>query len=216
MVTGSAGSGTGPWAADSEACGLPSPPPPHAASRASVPAASSGTIFALVRLLIEPLPESSGFVRRAKPRDANRLANFAGETATRAVRCQGEREEPQSRRNARAAEEDGVHYDVIVVGLGGMGVSSADALAGRGLRVLGLDQFDVGHLRGASHGRTRIVRMAYFESPDYIPLLRRAYALWDTFPENCRLHRVGLLTLGPEGSAVVAGATRSAAAWQIL
>jgi sarcosine oxidase len=106
-------------------------------------------------------------------------------------------------------------YDVIVVGLGGMGAASADALAGRGLRVLALDQFGLGHTRGASHGRTRIVRMAYFESPDYIPLLRRAYALWDTFPADCRLRRVGLLTLGPEDSAVVAGATRSAAAWQL-
>jgi sarcosine oxidase len=106
-------------------------------------------------------------------------------------------------------------YDVIVVGLGGMGVASADALAGRGLRVLGMDQFDIGHLRGASHGRSRIVRMAYFESPDYIPLLRRAYALWDTLPPACRLHRVGLLTLGSDDSAVVAGATRSAAACQV-
>ena len=55
MVTGSVGSGTGPCAADSEACGLPPPPPPHAASRVRAPAASSGTILALVRLLIEPL-----------------------------------------------------------------------------------------------------------------------------------------------------------------
>ncbi len=106
-------------------------------------------------------------------------------------------------------------YDVIVVGLGGMGAASADALAGRGLRVLALEQFGLGHSRGASHGRTRIVRMAYFESPDYIPLLRRAYALWDTFPEDCRLRRAGLLTLGPDDSVVVAGATRSAAAWGI-
>jgi sarcosine oxidase len=92
-------------------------------------------------------------------------------------------------------------YDVIVVGLGGMGVASADALAGRGLRVLGMDQFDIGQLRGASHGRSRIVRMAYFESPDYIPLLRRAYALWDTpparlpaapgRPADARLRRLG-------------------------
>ena len=80
-------------------------------------------------------------------------------------------------------------YDAIVVGLGGMGAASVDALASRGLRVLGLDQFGVGHVRGASHGRSRIVRMAYFESPDYIPLLRRAYALWDSFPAGCRLHR---------------------------
>ena len=106
-------------------------------------------------------------------------------------------------------------YDVIIVGLGGMGAASADALAGRGLRVLAVDQFDLGHARGASHGRSRIVRQAYFESPDYIPLLRRAYALWDTFPADCRLRRVGCLMLGPDDSRLVAGATRSAEVWQI-
>jgi sarcosine oxidase len=79
-----------------------------------------------------------------------------------------------------------VEYDAIIVGLGGMGTASADALAGRGLRVLGLDQFGLGHARGASHGRSRIVRQAYIESPNYIALLRRAYALWDGFPEECR------------------------------
>jgi sarcosine oxidase len=106
-------------------------------------------------------------------------------------------------------------YDAIVVGLGGMGAAGADALAGRGLRVLALDPFGLGHTRGASHGRTRIVRQAYFESPDYIPLLRRAYALWETFPEDCRLRRVGCLTLGADSSPVVTGATRSATVWEI-
>jgi sarcosine oxidase len=106
-------------------------------------------------------------------------------------------------------------YDAIVVGLGGVGAASADSLAGSGLRVLGLDPFGLGHTRGASHGRTRIVRQAYFESPDYIPLLRRAYLLWQTFPPACRLHRIGCLTLGPADSPVVTGATRSATAWEI-
>ena len=106
-------------------------------------------------------------------------------------------------------------YDVIVVGLGGMGAASADALAGRGLRVLALDQFGVGHTRGASHGRSRIVRQAYFESPDYIPLLRRAYALWDGFPDEVGIRRVGCLMLGPDDSRLVTGATRSAEVWQI-
>ena len=113
------------------------------------------------------------------------------------------------------AEEDGMDYDVIVVGLGGMGAASADALAGRGLRVLALDQFGVGHTRGASHGRSRIVRQAYFESPDYIPLLRRAYALWDGFPDAVRIRRVGCLMLGSDDSRLVTGATRSAEVWQI-
>lgn len=104
-----------------------------------------------------------------------------------------------------------MNADVIIVGTGGMGSAAADALAGRGLRVLALDQFGFAHDRGSSHGRTRIVRRAYFESPAYVPLLRRAYALWDSFPSDCTLRRVGCLLLGPEASPVVVGATRSAA-----
>lgn len=104
-----------------------------------------------------------------------------------------------------------MHAEVIVVGTGGMGSAAADALAGRGVRVLGLDRFASGHDRGSSHGRTRIVRSAYFESPSYIPLLRRAYALWDSFPADCTLRRVGCLTLGGVASPVVTGAATSAA-----
>src|ERR671912_763428 len=90
MVTGSAGSGTGPWAADSEACGLPSPPPPHAASRVSAPAASSGTIFALVRLLIEPLPQLvSASWRRSNPATQIDCPRSLARLLHREVRCQG-------------------------------------------------------------------------------------------------------------------------------
>ncbi len=105
--------------------------------------------------------------------------------------------------------------DTIVIGVGGMGSATADALAGRGQRVLAIEQFGVAHDRGSSHGRTRIVRQAYFESPSYIPLLRRAYALWDTLPRAAGLHRVGCLSLGSSSSPVVTGAARSAAAWDI-
>lgn len=105
--------------------------------------------------------------------------------------------------------------DVIVVGVGGMGSAAADALAGRGQRVLALEQFEIAHSRGASHGRTRIVRQAYFESPAYIPLLRQAYSLWDDLPSEWSLHRVGCLMLGGAGSPVVTGAAASAAAWDI-
>ena len=67
------------------------------------------------------------------------------------------------------------HYDVIVVGTGGVGSAALFHVARRGLRVLGLDQFPGGHDRGSSHGQTRIIRQAYFEHPDYVPLLRRGY-----------------------------------------
>jgi sarcosine oxidase len=69
-------------------------------------------------------------------------------------------------------------YDVVVVGVGGMGSSALYHLARRGKRVLGLERFDVLHDQGSSHGLTRIIRLAYFEHPDYVPLLRRAYELW--------------------------------------
>jgi sarcosine oxidase len=69
-------------------------------------------------------------------------------------------------------------YDAIVVGLGGMGSATAFHLARRGVRVLGLERYDVVHPYGSSHGLTRIIRLAYSEHPSYVPLLRRAYELW--------------------------------------
>lgn len=69
-------------------------------------------------------------------------------------------------------------YDVIVIGVGAMGSAACRHLAGRGQRVLGLERFDIPHAMGSSHGVTRIIRMAYFEDPSYVPLLARAYQLW--------------------------------------
>jgi sarcosine oxidase len=69
-------------------------------------------------------------------------------------------------------------YDVIVVGVGGMGSAACWQLARRGQRVLGLERFDIPHAYGSSHGETRIIRLAYFESPSYVPLLKRALTLW--------------------------------------
>ena len=69
-------------------------------------------------------------------------------------------------------------YDVIVLGVGGMGSATVYELASRGLRVLGLERFDIPHSFGSSHGVTRIIRMAYFEDPSYVPLLRRSYERW--------------------------------------
>jgi monomeric sarcosine oxidase len=93
-------------------------------------------------------------------------------------------------------------FDVIVLGLGGMGSSTAYHLAGRGARVLGLERFALAHDHGSSHGETRLTRKAYFESPDYVPLLERAFDLWDALGREAGrplLHRAGLLLLG-EGS----------------
>jgi sarcosine oxidase len=69
-------------------------------------------------------------------------------------------------------------YDAIVVGVGGMGSAACYHLARRGLRTLGLEQFDIPHAMGSSHGVTRIIRLAYYEHPSYVPLLLRAFDLW--------------------------------------
>lgn len=69
-------------------------------------------------------------------------------------------------------------FDVIVVGVGGMGAAACYQLARRGKRVLGLEQFGIPHSMGSSHGVNRIIRLAYYEDPSYVPLLRRAFELW--------------------------------------
>ena len=69
-------------------------------------------------------------------------------------------------------------YDTIVIGVGGMGSAAACHLARRGARTLALEQFDIPHDLGSSHGISRIIRLAYWEHPDYVPLVRRAYDLW--------------------------------------
>ncbi len=104
-------------------------------------------------------------------------------------------------------------FDVIVVGVGAMGAATCWELARRGIRVLGLEQFDIPHSRGSSHGYSRMTRMSYFEHPDYVPLLRRANALWRELEQASGeklLHLVGGLYLGPVDGPLVAGSLRSA------
>lgn len=104
-------------------------------------------------------------------------------------------------------------YDVIVAGLGAMGSAAAYHLAARGKRVLGLDRFRPPHDLGSSHGRTRIIREAYFEHTLYVPLVRRAYELWVDLEQKAgrRLFlQTGGLMIGPPGGVLVAGAQQSA------
>jgi sarcosine oxidase len=93
-----------------------------------------------------------------------------------------------------------------------MGSAAAYHLASRGLRVLALERFAIGHSRGSSHGLTRIIRLAYFEHPSYVPLLRRAFELWrelQTGPDDPLLHVTGALDVGWDGSEVFEGSRRS-------
>jgi sarcosine oxidase len=105
------------------------------------------------------------------------------------------------------------HYDAIVVGLGAMGSAAAWRLARRGLRVLAFDSYTPPHTLGSTHGRSRIIREAYFEHPSYVPFVRRAYELWEETEheagEQLFLRTGGLMIGRPDGE-IVAGALASA------
>lgn len=106
-----------------------------------------------------------------------------------------------------------MHFDIIICGLGAMGSAAAYCLASSGLRVLGLDRFHPPHNRGSSHGRTRIIREAYFEHPAYVPLVQRAYELWNELEAKSGrklLLPTGGLMIGPQDGVLFAGAKRSA------
>jgi len=104
------------------------------------------------------------------------------------------------------------HYDAIVIGIGGMGSAAVYHLARRGKRVLGLEQFDIPHDLGSSHGITRIIRLAYYEHPSYLPLLRRAYELWRDLQAAAGeqlLFLTGSIDAGPPDSQVFDGSRTS-------
>jgi sarcosine oxidase len=106
-----------------------------------------------------------------------------------------------------------MNYDVIVLGLGAMGSAAAQHLARRGQRVLGLDQFTPPHEDGSSHGGSRIIRQAYFEHPDYVPLVLRAYELWHELEgeiDSRLIHTTGGLVLGNEDGVLVRHTVASA------
>lgn len=99
-------------------------------------------------------------------------------------------------------------YDTIIIGLGGMGSAALHHLARRGQRVLGIEQFGIAHDMGSSHGLSRIIRLAYFEHPSYVPLLQRAYDLWRELERahgKPLLHITGSLDAGVAGSRVFEG-----------
>ncbi|MFN0052661.1 MAG: N-methyl-L-tryptophan oxidase, partial [Planctomycetales bacterium] len=109
-------------------------------------------------------------------------------------------------------------FDVIVLGVGGFGSGTLYHLARRGARVLGIEQFGVAHDRGSSHGQTRIIRQAYFEHPDYVPLLRRAYDLWHALEQETGrtlFHQVGLFLAGAPDAEAIHGTQLAAQTHQL-
>lgn len=106
------------------------------------------------------------------------------------------------------------HYDLIVLGTGGVGSAALYHAARRGLRCLGLDRFPPAHDRGSSHGESRLIRLSYFEHADYVPLLQRSYALWGQL-EPTLLHRSGVAYFGPADSEIIEGVLTSARQHQL-
>ena len=100
-------------------------------------------------------------------------------------------------------------YDVIVVGLGVMGSAIVANCARRGLRALGLERFWPVHDQGASHGKTRLIRQAYFEHVAYVPLVLSSYELWrelEPRPGNHLMTLAGLLPAPTESTNLIASA----------
>jgi sarcosine oxidase len=103
-------------------------------------------------------------------------------------------------------------YDAIVIGVGGMGSATVYHLAKRRASVLGLEQFNIGHDLGSSHGINRIIRLAYAEGSSYVPMLRRAYQLWRQIQRTAGeqlLYVTGGVDAGPEAGSIVQGSLRS-------
>src|SRR6476660_4844954 len=99
-------------------------------------------------------------------------------------------------------------YDVAIAGLGGRGSAIAAHCASRGASVIGLEQFGPAHDRGSSHGKSRMIRQAYFEDPAYVPLVLRSYELWRALEKESGrdlLRITGVLSAGEESSKIISG-----------
>jgi sarcosine oxidase len=108
---------------------------------------------------------------------------------------------------------EGMEVDIVVAGLGAMGSSVAMHCSLRGARVRGFDRFERGHAYGSSNGKSRIIRQAYYEDAAYVPLLLRAYELWEDLERRSGeriLHLLGLLLAGKEDSPILQGALAAA------
>ena len=109
-------------------------------------------------------------------------------------------------------------YDVIVLGVGSMGSAACYFLASRGYKVLGLEQFDIPHDQGSHAGQSRIIRKSYFEHPDYVPLLERAYENWKSIEDetSAKIYsKTGMFYSGKPDSSVIAGVLESSRLYHV-
>jgi sarcosine oxidase len=109
-------------------------------------------------------------------------------------------------------------FDVIIIGVGSMGSAACYELAKRGCKVLGIEQFTISHELGSHAGQSRIIRKAYFEHPDYVPLLQRAYNNWREIEKQTgeQLYfKTGLLYAGDKNNFMISGVKESALRYSI-
>lgn len=107
-------------------------------------------------------------------------------------------------------------YDVIVAGLGAVGSATLYYLAARGKRVSGLERFGIPNDKSSYHGYTRIIRLGYYESAVYVPLLLRAYENWRSLERvtgKQLLYITGSVDAGPENGWVFRSASFLPRAW---
>src|SRR6188768_4271776 len=100
------------------------------------------------------------------------------------------------------------YYDAIVIGVGSMGSSTCYYLAKAGIKILGFEQFDIPNELSSHTGQSRIIRKAYYEHPDYVPLLQRAYNNWDELEKASGqqiYYKTGLLYAGDPGGDIIQG-----------
>lgn len=119
-----------------------------------------------------------------------------------------DRPDPDPHAQREPLREEAASHDVIVVGLGIMGLATCWQLARRGVRVLGIEQYDQLQNLGSSHGSSRVIRRAYFEHPDYVALLDRAYAGWKELEDEAGealVNFCGALTIGPADGVLIPG-----------
>lgn len=109
-------------------------------------------------------------------------------------------------------------YDVVVVGAGSMGMAAGCYLAQQGVRALLIDAHDPPHALGSHHGDTRIIRHAYGEGRQYVPLALRAQALWTALEEasgQTLFANTGVLSVGLEGAAFLDEVVESARSFSL-
>ncbi|MTI88264.1 MAG: N-methyl-L-tryptophan oxidase [Balneolaceae bacterium] len=133
---------------------------------------------------------------------------------------QGKKKKPDQKPNEHLKTETSGNkgYDVIVVGIGAMGAATLYELAKKGGRVLGIEQFNIVHDKGSHSGESRIFRRAYFEHPDYVPLLNASLQGWKSIEaESGRqlYHQTALAYFGDKDGALIQGVQQSARAYNI-